>query len=335
MTESFNNSIPVKVLGDWNKLVTGSTFGNIFQSPEWSEFLKGTKSIVPLTSFSEDEKVMKAIMMGMLQKETGLKSAFSSRIIINGGPVFDFSESNAEKNLEDVLNKFINEHASKAIYSEIRCLNDYSNFKHVFEKCGWIYKPHLNFRINCSSESIVRKNISESKLRQINKSIKTGAEIALAANSHEVSELYEILSQLYRTKIKTPLPEKSFFLGLFHSKLAVFPLIKFKGKIIGGIVCPVFGNKVIYEWYVCGEDGKYPGIYPSVLATWGGIEYALKNKIEYFDFMGAGKPGDDYGVREFKARFGGEQVEYGRYIYIAKPKLYSIGKLGVKILKKI
>jgi lipid II:glycine glycyltransferase (peptidoglycan interpeptide bridge formation enzyme) len=49
--------------------------------------------------------------------------------------------------------------------------------------------------------------------------------------------------------------------------------------------------------------------------------------------MGAGIPDRPYGVRDFKMEFGGEVVEYGRYLCIRKPVLYKIGKWGVKILK--
>ena len=49
--------------------------------------------------------------------------------------------------------------------------------------------------------------------------------------------------------------------------------------------------------------------------------------------MGAGVPDKPYGVRDFKMEFGGEVVEYGRYLHIRKPLLYKIGKWGVRILK--
>ena len=62
--------------------------------------------------------------------------------------------------------------------------------------------------------------------------------------------------------------------------------------------------------------------------------YVVVHGCNRFDMMGAGKPDEAYGVRDFKARFGGEQVEYGRFLYIRKSLLYWIGKLGVKFLKK-
>ena len=50
--------------------------------------------------------------------------------------------------------------------------------------------------------------------------------------------------------------------------------------------------------------------------------------------MGAGKPDEGYGVREFKSKFGGELVELGRFLSINNPILYSIGKKVIEIIKK-
>jgi len=98
-------------------------------------------------------------------------------------------------------------------------------------------------------------------------------------------------------------------------------------------MCPILAGRVVYEFYVCGLDDEYSEMYPSVMATWSAMEYAVKNSIPLFDFMGAGKPDEHYGVRDFKARFGGEPVEFGRFLKIRKPLLYQIGKRGLKIMK--
>jgi lipid II:glycine glycyltransferase (peptidoglycan interpeptide bridge formation enzyme) len=153
----------------------------------------------------------------------------------------------------------------------------------------------------------------------------------------QVDEFYQILFALYKNKVRKPLPDRSFFKNFYleKEKLGIYLLVKFKGKVIGGIMCPIFQDKALYEWYVCGLDEEYPEQYPSVLATWAAIDYAQKNNIKYFDFLGAGAPDQDYGVREFKARFGGEQVNYGRFIRINNKILFNMGKIGLKILGKI
>ena len=71
------------------------------------------------------------------------------------------------------------------------------------------------------------------------------------------------------------------------------------------------------------------------MATFAAIEYGYEHGLMYFDFMGAGKPGEEYGVREFKAKFGGEMVEYGRFIRINNPLLYKLGTSSLSILKQI
>lgn len=92
---------------------------------------------------------------------------------------------------------------------------------------------------------------------------------------------------------------------------------------------------VIYEWFACGEDGVYPHIFPSCYATYAGIRYAAEHGCARFDMMGAGTPDEAYGVRDFKAKFGGTLVEHGRFLCITKPFLFSLGSLGIKILKKL
>ena len=89
----------------------------------------------------------------------------------------------------------------------------------------------------------------------------------------------------------------------------------------------------MYEWFACGRDGEWKTIFPSTLATYSGIRYAAEHGCARFDMMGAGKPDEAYGVRDFKAKFGGKEVEHGRFLCITKPVLYQIGKLGVAILK--
>ena len=70
------------------------------------------------------------------------------------------------------------------------------------------------------------------------------------------------------------------------------------------------------------------------MATYAAMQYAAEHGLPRFDFMGAGKPEEDYGVRAFKAQMGGKMVEHGRFLLIAKPLLYRIGVLGVAWLKR-
>jgi lipid II:glycine glycyltransferase (peptidoglycan interpeptide bridge formation enzyme) len=181
--------------------------------------------------------------------------------------------------------------------------------------------------------------MSSSKIRQIKKGLAAGAQIVEAQEIGEVRQFYDLLHDLYKSKIKKPLPGWSFFKS-FHDLslkeyIGKYILVKRMGKVIGGIMCPLTKDRSLYEWYVAGDDRGNKEFYPSVLATWGAIEYAARNNFLAFDFMGAGKPDGDYGVREFKAKFGGRLVDFGRFEKVHKSNLYRIAKIGFWFWQKL
>ena len=51
--------------------------------------------------------------------------------------------------------------------------------------------------------------------------------------------------------------------------------------------------------------------------------------------MGAGSPDEDYGVRDFKAKFGGRLVEPGRFISTHSILKYWIANNGFKLYQKL
>jgi len=71
------------------------------------------------------------------------------------------------------------------------------------------------------------------------------------------------------------------------------------------------------------------------MATWAAIDYACRNGISTFDFMGAGSPEKDYGVREFKEKFGGELVKPGRFQKIHAKLKYQIAMKGFEVYQKL
>ncbi len=312
------------------KEIFESDYGGFFQTPEALHFFN-TVGVETFTFAIECDHKITAFVSGIIQKENGIKSHFTRRAIIYGGPILS---ANVEKpHILTLFKTVINYLKNKVIYIETRNFNDYSNFKEILSSIGFEYHPHLNFHLKCDTEEKIQQKLSKGKLRDIKKSLKEGASFRQAKHQKEIEAYYTILSDLYKEKVKTPLPELYFFITLWSQKLAKFLLVFYKDEVIGGVICPVFKNKVMYEWYACGKDKVHKNIFASTLAIWSGISYACNNNIKRFDFMGAGKPDEDYGVREFKSKFGGDLVEHGRFIYVANPFLYSIGKKAVKVLK--
>lgn len=314
----------------WNQLLTVAENNSIFQTPAFYSYFKKLKGYEADAFAVQIDQSYKAIVVVTIQKEHGFKSYFSRRGIVYGGPLLTSTESAGY-----LINSVSNYYKKKLIYLETRNYNDYKAYSDNYLAEGWIYQPWLNYHLNIESKDQLKRNMSSSRWRQINKAIKSAASWREAASLEEVREFYRILKNLYVNKIRKPLFDWDFFEHFYLSNMGKYLLVLYNEKVIGGIMCPILPGKTIYEFFICGLDSEYKEQYPSVMATWAAIEYGLNNNIPKFDFMGAGQPHESYGVREFKARFGGVEVEHGRYVKVLSPILYSVGKAGLSLLAKL
>ena len=358
---------------EWGRLVRESRTGTWFQTPEAYEFFASQPELFQpfvIGVYSHLLLSLRGVCVGYVTVEKNpLKQFFTRRAIIIGGPALADDATDEEV---EALMKAVKDQASlrlspegksvtaqnpsskgclrsslcslllgrdgvgSPIYIETRNFNDYSRWRNAFEQAGFIYQPHLNFHVHTNQPwETIEKNIGKHRKKYIRLSYRDGVAVELDPTLEQVREYYCILEELYRTKVKMPLQPRSFFEKLYQCKDCKYLLVLYKGLVIGGSICMLLPKHGIYEWYACGKDGIFKNIHPSSVTKFIGMKYAAENGYPIFDMMGAGKPEDPYGVRDFKAEFGGELVEHGRYLYIAKPMLYHIGTIGVKILKKL
>lgn len=354
----------------WSALVQGAETGTWFQTPEAYGFFASMPDLfrpfvvaVERVNDLTNERTLRGVCVGYVTVEKNpIKQFLTRRAIIIGGPALADDATDEEVNallcaLKSTLLSGRDGVGFQPIYIETRNFNDYSRWKEAFKNAGFSYEPHLNFHVDTTSVEVVEANLGKSRKRDIKTSIRDGALIIEQPTIEQVKEYYSILENLYKTKVKTPLFQLSFFEALYAHPDGRFLLVglpKEDGstEIIGGTVCVVFDkNKsaiinhkseitmtpfgVMYEWFVCGRDGEWKSIFPSSYATYAGIKYAAEHGCARFDMMGAGTPNEAYGVRDFKARFGGKEVEHGRFLSVTKPLLYRLGVIGVKLLKRL
>ena len=354
----------------WRALVERSPYATWFQTNEAYRFYQSVGGMQAFAYGVSEEGRLVGVIVGYITKEKNpIKQFFTRRAIIYGGPLL--SEDISETALAELLNavaqckvesvKCKGTENSKAdtnastpytlhptptesstpytlrptpIYIETRNFHDYSKWKSIFEENGFAYQPHLNFHVNTITTEIAQSNIGKHRWKYIRLSMRDGAKIIDDPTIDQVRTFYTILKDLYHTKVKTPLWSWEFFEQLYYIENAKYILVELDGKIVGGAACVCLPGKALYEWYACGLDNCRDDIRPTSVAIWGEMQYAAENGYPLFDFMGAGKPDEPYGVRDFKAEFGGELVEHGRFLCVRKPLLYWIGKMGVKWLKR-
>jgi lipid II:glycine glycyltransferase (peptidoglycan interpeptide bridge formation enzyme) len=75
---------------------------------------------------------------------------------------------------------------------------------------------------------------------------------------------------------------------------------------------------VSYGWYL-GTDRELRSYNPNEMIIWDSLKWSAENGYKVFDFGGAGKANEESGVRDFKLKFRGDLVEYGRNTCVHAP----------------
>lgn len=333
-------SIDSRLIGEWNQFIQDHAHGSVLQSFFSHQLFDQTKYFTPvfLGCFDEQDNLQGVLLGVLIREKSKLKGLFSTRLVVYGGPLVNEQHPEKMQIFAFLINHLIKAAANKSIFIQVRASYDLSPYQDVFEKSGFKWVPRLNLLIDTTDKKYFTDAISASKRRQVRKSLAKGAQVSEPTGIEQVREFYGILTDLYRKRVRKPLPDWSFF-EAFYRLMHQFEngkllLITYEERVIGGIMSPYLKGKSLFEWYVCGLDAEFKskGIYPSVLATWAAIGYAGKAGCKIFDFMGVGKPDESYGVRDFKMKFGGQTVNYGRYIRINNRFSYAIAELGYNFL---
>jgi serine/alanine adding enzyme len=225
----------------------------------------------------------------------------------------------------------------KVIYSQFRNLWDAKLVKTGFTKQGYSYEEHLDFHFDLQQGKEALWNaIHPTRRKQINRGLKRGVRTQLidANQGKELDACFAILKQVYR-EAKLPYPGINYFRnairilgsrGYFKIVLALF-----NDEIIGFRFFLCYQDQV-YDWYA-GSNSAHYDKYPNDILPWEILKWGAENGCKLFDFGGAGKPGVSYGVRDYKLKFGGTLVNYGRFEKVHKPILMAIAKNAFKLWK--
>lgn len=318
----------------WKVMLATSPYSSAFQTPEFYELCNRVPGISAEAFALEEDNNLKALCVVTLQKEPGIKGCFSSRAIIYGGPVlFDLDGETFNLLLKSIQEQF----KWKVIYIEVRNFFNYSQFHENYINAEWRWLPYLNIRLSLKEKSLedVLASMKYNRKREIKLSLAEGAVFREPIDISEVQNLYLILKELYIEKVRLPLPDIDFFLTLYSSAIGKVFVILHNNKIIGGAFCFYLEKRSIYTMYYCGIRNYHKRIFSTHLSILAAIDFGIKKNLEYFDFMGAGLKGKEYGVREYKQEFGGELNEYGRFRKINNKFLFAVGGMGLRIKKLI
>lgn len=304
-----------------------------FQSPIYykSCFDNPTTKPIYFIAYANNEVVGVLLIVRQVHINFPILKFLSSRDLIIGGPLAEFDSFEIIRLLLEDYMKL----DRLPIYTEIRNLTDSNSTKNLFIPKNFIFEDHLDILFNLNlSEEYLWKNVNSTRRKQINRAIREGCLFKEDTNIDTLIECYKIIQLVYK-RIKLPLPSFTFFKSMLENSNSLYELkifvVKYNNLVIGCRLC-LLSNHTIYDYYAGALDDFY-NKYPNDLLPWEIIKWGKQAGFKLFDFGGAGKPNVPYSVRDYKLKFGGNLVNYGRYVKIHNKFLMQVGKLGLKLYK--
>ena len=310
----------------WDEFVGQHPKGSIFHASQMVQVFESAKghTPLPLAAISDRGDILSLLVAVRVQTLPNVFGAVSSRSIWYAEPLcYDTPES------VDSLCELIAEHdrifRRRVLFAEIRPLQSHGPERIALERCGYKYLDHLNFLLDTTrSKEALWKKMSDTIRRSVRKCEQSGFNFRHLDTPDSVDLLYTFLQETYGNA-DVPLADRSLFEAAYRilkpRNLVKVVAVYDGDKPLAVDVMLIF-KKQVFMWY--GGSIRMPGLSPVAQLQWREIEWSCENGIELYDFGGAGWPEIPYGVRDFKAKFGGDLVSYGRY-----RKIYSRWKMAL------
>ena len=321
---------------EWRLFVNQHPQGNIFHTPEMFQVFAHAKGFHPTlwAALCSDGQIG-ALLLPVQVTLNNLLRAVTTRAISYGSVICSPSNEGHQA-LSLLLKDYIHENRGAFLFTELRNVSDLEVEQPVLRERGFTYEDHLNYLIDLSrpTESIFQ-DIGSRTRKNIRHGLNKGEVIIQEVNkSEQVVDCYQLLSRTYQAA-GVPLADLSLFEAAFEF---LYPqkMIRFTMAYVGdtpaAVSIDLLYKDVIYGWYG-GMDRSFGKYVPNELLMWHILKWGSENGYTLYDFGGAGKPDEEYGVRDFKAKFGGDLVCYGRNTYVHLPGIFWLSKQGYSLLR--
>jgi serine/alanine adding enzyme len=295
-----------------------------FQSPVFYQLSLTSKKLRPFYIIAKQEGSIVGVLLACRQVQINLPFIrfLTSRNLIIGGPLV----RNQDEQIVNGLLATYRIKSPRSLYTQVRNMRDTTGSRAAFLANGFGYEDHLTILVDLGqTEEELWKDVHSKRRNEIRRAEKEGCRVEMVATLETLTHCYDILTEVYH-RAKLPLPDFSHFKAMLqHSTetigLRIFTAV-WKNRIIGCMLCIAWGD-TLYDYYA-GSYSRYYNKYPNDLLPWAVFKWAKMNGFSRFDFGGAGKPNVPYGVRDYKKKFGGALVSFGRYECVHFPILFRL-----------
>jgi serine/alanine adding enzyme len=323
----------------WREFVLAHPQASIFHTPEMAQVFARAKGYIPHMWAAVDDDGAPLVLFPPVEMTLlgGPFKRLTTRAILYGG-VLCAPDLAGQTALTTLLQVYRRRMGGKVLFTELRNLVDLGDLQSTLVGNGFAYEEHLNYLIDLARPvDAIMQDIGARTRKNIRRALRDERmQVIEASQREQVSICYALLRKTYQAA-QVPLADRSLFDAafdvLYPRGMVKFLLVKVGNAYAAGSVELVFKD-TIYGWYG-GLDRVFSRYNPNELLTWYILEWGARNGFKVYDFGGAGKPNEEYGVRDFKSKFGGELVCFGRNTCVHAPLLLRLSQWGYPLYQKM
>lgn len=299
----------------WRRVVAEQPTGTVFHTPEMADVFARARGHRPeLWAAVEGGEVLALLTPVRVSVGPDAARFLATRAIAYGG-VLRVPGADGQAGVDRLLAAYERHVDDSVLFTELRHLADVGDLAPVLAAHGYDHEPHLDYLIDLDRPADdVLAGFSRSTRKQVRRGVRQGrVVVGDVTTPGGLDEWYEVLAGTYRTA-RVPLADRSLFDAAFAvlqpAGMARFVIARVDDACVAASVELAHGE-VLFGWYG-GVDRDYGALTPNELLMWDVLRTGVEEGRRVYDFGGAGHPDEPYGVRDFKAKFGGTLVDLGR-----------------------
>lgn len=322
----------------WRAFLGQNTCANIFHTPEMMQVFAQTEGFKPdfWAALGDDDQMLALFLpVQVTVLDRPLLRKLTTRSVLYGSVLCAPTAAGREA-LDLLLKTYKRMAKNQVLFTELRNMGPMDEFQPILTANEFVYEEYVNYLIPLTrSQADMWDAIRSNAQRNVRKARKAGVVIEEVQDKEGVTAAYAVLQQVYK-RIQVPLPDESLFQAkfdiLYPQGMFKILLAKVEGEIIGALTLLIY-NGVMTYWYT-GTLREFSSYRASDYLVWYALEFGRTNGYHTFDFGGGGKPDEEYGVRDFKAKFGGNLVSYGRNVCVHAPLRMRVTEFGYQLLRR-
>ncbi len=208
-----------------------------FQSPLMFNVYAGVPDYKPgVIGVVDNCQKLAGVLLYNIISAKGVRSKFSSRSIITGGPLVNNNDPELISILLKEYHKVIAK--EKVIYSQVRNINNFRILSNVFQLHHFTYQDHLAIHIDLTKEE--ERLVSEmhkKRYSNIKRVLKKNISVKQLQYEEALEDIITLMDRTYK-RINVPGPPAALFYNAFHRlKNNVLILGAYTGSTLIGVAC--------------------------------------------------------------------------------------------------